>query len=90
MSGNLRWYVYIIECLDGSYYTGMTCDVIFRYNQHLRGEGSKYTLKHGVKRLVYFEEHDDFDIARYREKQIKDWRREKKQKLINGKWSVPI
>lgn len=69
------WYVYIIECLDKLYYVGMTIDISQRYAQHLSGLGSKFTAKHGVKRLAYLELHDDFDNARYREKQIKGlWR----------------
>lgn len=75
-------YVYIIECLDNLYYVGLTRDISKRYDQHLSGLGSKFTAKHGVKKLVYIELYDDFDCARYREKQIKNWSREKKEKLI--------
>jgi putative endonuclease len=82
-----KWYVYIIECLDGSYYTGMTWKPEIRYEQHLSKFGSKYTAKHGVKKLVYLEEHTDFQTAKGRENQIKDWNREKKEKLITGEWS---
>jgi putative endonuclease len=57
-----------------------------RLEQHLSGLGSKYTGKHGVKKLVYYEEHDDLEVARMREKQIKDWSQEKKRKLILGEW----
>ena len=81
-----NWYVYIIECLDGSYYTGITWDASVRYEQHLTRVGGKYTKEHGVKRLVYLEEHDDLDVARKREIQIKDWNRRKKEKLIKGDW----
>lgn len=81
-----KWYVYIIECKDGSFYTGLTWNTSIRYNQHLSGLGGQWTAKHGVKRLAYLEEHEDFGIARKRERQIKDWNREKKSKLIKGKW----
>ena len=81
-----KWYVYIIECLDGTYYTGLTWKAEIRYEQHMSGFGSKYTGKHGVKKLVYLEEHEELEIARKRERQIKDWNREKKEMLINGKW----
>ena len=80
------WYVYIIECLDRSYYTGMTWNADLRYDQHLSKFGGKYTAKHGVKRLAYLEEHSDLEAARKRENQIKDWSRVKKEKLINGEW----
>ncbi len=86
MARRWKWYVYIIECLDNSYYTGLTWDPSVRFEQHLFRHGSKYTSKHGVKKLVYLEEYEDFDEARYREKQIKGWTRDKKKKLIKGEW----
>jgi len=84
--GQWRWFVYIIECLDGTYYTGCTWNVTDRLEQHLSRLGSKSTAKHGVKRLAYYEEYDDLEIARIRERQIKDWSQEKKRKLIAGTW----
>jgi putative endonuclease len=81
-----HWYVYIIKCLDGSYYTGMTWNPADRNYQHESGLGSKYTTKHGFGRMVYIEEHSDIEITRKREIQIKSWSRKKKQKLINGSW----
>lgn len=82
-----KWYVYIIECLDGSYYTGLTWNVANRWEQHISQLGSKYTAKHGAKKIAYYEEHDDFGVARKREQQIKDWSRSKKEKLIKGEWA---
>ena len=82
-----KWSVYIIECLDGTYYTGCTWNVANRFDQHASGLGGEYTKKHGVKKLVYYEEHDDLEVARKREKQIKDWSQVKKRKLISGEWS---
>lgn len=81
-----KWYVYIIECKDGTYYTGLTWNVANRIEQHISGLGSKYTAKHGFKKLVYYEEHEDLEVARKRERQIKDWSQEKKRKLISGEW----
>lgn len=86
MTSGWNWYVYIVECLDGSYYTGCTWNPGARLDQHLTGLGSKYTEMHGVKRLVYTEQHNDLEVARKREKQIKDWNRRKKEKLICGEW----
>jgi len=82
-----KWFVYIIECEDRTYYTGMTWQPNRRWTQHLSGLGSKYTARHGVKQLVYLEEYENINEARRREKQIKDWSRVKKQKLIRGEWS---
>ena len=81
-----HWYVYIIECLDNTFYTGCTWNIFKRGEQHSWGLGSKYTSKHGFKKLVYYEEFDNLEEARNREKQIKDWSQEKKKKLITGEW----
>ena len=81
-----KWYVYILECKDGSFYTGMTWKPDLRYDQHLSGLGGAYTDKHGVKRLAYLEEHEDLEVARMREQTIKKWSRDKKRKLIDGIW----
>lgn len=86
MNGKWKWYVYIIECKDGTYYTGLTWKPDLRWTQHLSGLGSKYTGKHKPKGLVYLEEYEDFNTARTREKQIKDWSQTKKRKLISGEW----
>lgn len=46
------WFVYILECLDGSYYTGISNDVDKRMIAHQKGLGSKYVKKKGFKRLL--------------------------------------
>jgi putative endonuclease len=86
MTRQWKWYIYIVECADGSYYTGRTWKADLRYDQHASGLGGEYTAKHGVKRLAYIEEFDNFEQAALREKQIKGWTRIKKQKLIEGIW----
>ncbi len=80
------WYVYILECIDGSYYTGMTRQPDQRWTQHLSGFGSKYTERHPAKSVVYLEEYEDLEEARSREQQIKGWVRAKKERLIRGEW----
>ena len=47
-----QWYVYILECQDGSFYTGVTNDVHSRMNAHAAGKGSKYVYKKGFKKLL--------------------------------------
>jgi len=81
-----KWYVYIIECIDGLYYTGLTWKPNTRWIQHISGLGSKFTSRHKPKAVVYLEEFYNLDEARLREKQIKDWSQKKKRNLINGKW----
>jgi putative endonuclease len=81
-----KWYVYILECDDKSYYTGLTWKPDARWTQHLAGLGSGYTASHKPKRVAYLEEYENLEEARRRERQIKGWKREKKKKLIEGKW----
>jgi len=47
------WCVYILECSDGSYYTGVTNDVDKRMKAHAEGKGSKYINKRGFKKLLF-------------------------------------
>lgn len=81
-----KWYVYIIRCIDASYYTGMTWQPDQRWMQHLSGLGARYTADHPPEKIVYLEEYGTLDEARRREKQIKGWTRIKKEKLINNEW----
>ena len=76
-----KWFIYIIECKDGLYYTGLTWNLENRIEQHSSGKGSKFTSKHGFKKLCYFEEFTNLDEARTREKQLKDFSRIKKESL---------
>ena len=46
------WFVYLIECADGSIYTGITVDVAARYAAHARGKGARYTRSHPPVRLL--------------------------------------
>ena len=81
----MKGYTYILECADGSYYTGSTNDLTFRLEQHQRGEGANHTRKRLPVKLVYVEEYPRIDEAFYREKQIQGWSRKKKEALIGGR-----
>lgn len=78
--------MYILECSDGSFYTGSTNNLELRLKQHEVGEGSNHTKKHLPVKLVYCEEFERIDSAFYREKQIQGWNRKKKEALIAGFW----
>jgi predicted GIY-YIG superfamily endonuclease len=78
-------FVYILECSDGTYYTGSTKDLEGRIQQHHAGEGAKYTKRRRPLKLIYAEEFDRIDAAFYREKQIQSWSRKKKEALIEGR-----
>ena len=47
-----RWFVYILECQDGSYYCGVTNDINARMQAHAEGKGSKYVYQKGFKELL--------------------------------------
>ena len=81
------WHVYIIQCRDGTYYTGITNDLAQRINAHNRGKGCRYTKYRWPVKIVYFEEHPDHSSALKREAQIQGWSREKKRLLIKGEMS---
>ncbi|MDY4697547.1 GIY-YIG nuclease family protein [Selenomonas montiformis] len=79
-------YTYILECGDGSLYTGWTNDLVRRMKAHNAGRGAKYTRSRLPVRLVYFEEFDSRQEALRREWQIKHtMNRAQKQALIDKK-----
>ena len=75
-------YTYILECCDGSYYTGWTNNLEKRIADHNAGRGAKYTKSHLPVKLVYFETFDVKEEAMRREYQIKQMTRKQKEKLI--------
>lgn len=48
----MAWFVYLIECRDGSLYTGISTDVDRRYAEHASGQGARYTRAHPPQRLL--------------------------------------
>jgi len=77
--------MYILECADGSYYTGSTKDLERRLWEHQNIVGANYTKKRLPVKLIYYEEYSRIDEAFYREKQVQGWSRKKKEALIDGK-----
>jgi putative endonuclease len=65
------WYLYLIECADGSIYTGITVDVAGRYAAHRDGSGARYTRSHPPLRLLGWEMHADRSAASKAEHRIK-------------------
>lgn len=78
------YYVYMVECSDGTYYTGITTDIKRRIEEHNTSEkGAKYTRTRRPVRLVYSEEYPDRSSASKREWEIKNkFTRAEKQKLL--------
>ncbi|MBI3331696.1 GIY-YIG nuclease family protein [Candidatus Peregrinibacteria bacterium] len=79
--------VYILELVDESYYVGFTDNLSRRLGEHKLGVACSHTKKIPMKRLLWTEEQPDRLKARAREKEIKGWRREKKELLWKGKGS---
>lgn len=76
------WFVYILECGDGSLYTGITDDLQRRLEKHQKGEGAKYTRGRGPLKIVYTECVANHSLALRREFAIKRLPRSQKLMLI--------
>lgn len=79
-----EFYVYILECKDGTLYTGYTVDIIERIKRHNSGLGAKYTRNRRPVILKYQESFATKSEAMKREIEIKKLTREKKMSLIGG------
>jgi putative endonuclease len=77
-----RCFCYIVECADGTYYTGWAFDPEKRVQVHNKGRGAKYTRMRLPVKLVYVEEQPDRVAAMKRERAIKRMTRDGKRKLI--------
>jgi len=75
-------YIYIVECSDGTLYTGYTTDVERRVTEHNAGRGAKYTAGRRPVKLRYVEQHPDRSSAQKREYEIKTYSREQKERLV--------
>ena len=75
-------YVYVVECADGSFYTGYTTDVDRRVAEHDAGEGAKYTRGRTPVRLVHAESFDSKSAAMSREYAVKQLSRAQKERLV--------
>lgn len=74
------WFLYMIECVDGSIYTGITVDVEARYAAHCQGTGARYTRSHPPLRLLGHESHPDRSAASKAEYRIKQLTAAEKQR----------
>src|SRR5262245_43347948 len=84
-----RYWVYILASTSKTLYTGVTNNLERRVLEHRAGEGSKFTQKYRIHRLVHCEDTNDIRAAIAREKQIKGWDRAKKIELVelrNPNW----
>ena len=83
----MNYTVYIVECHDSSYYTGVTNNLDVRLWEHNTGFDKKcYTYERRPVELKYYETTSDVKQAILREKQLKGWSRKKKEALFNENW----
>jgi len=81
-----KFYVYILQCQDGTYYTGYTNDLERRVKQHNTGKGgARYTRWKKVISLVWSKQYCRFKPAFLMERRIKKLTRRQKEKLVKGK-----
>ena len=84
----MQWYNYILQCLDGSYYTGITHHPLGRLEEHNSGTGSAWTRDRRPVQLMYVERLPNKAAARKRELELKGWRREIKEAIFDSETNV--
>jgi tRNA/rRNA methyltransferase len=82
----MGYYVYILRCSDGSYYTGHSDQIEARLAAHQSGKFPGYTYERRPVELAFLEEMSSRDDAFRRERQIKGWSRAKKEALMAQNW----
>jgi len=86
----MAYFVYLLASApNGTLYVGVTNDIARRTGEHKDAQVPGFTRRYGVKRLVWYESHEDVQVAIAREKQIKGWNRAWKIRLIesvNPQW----
>jgi putative endonuclease len=80
----MPYYVYIILCNDGSFYTGYTKNVKARARLHANGRGARYTKMHKPQEIVYIEQLTSRAEAMRREKAIKKLNHQQKEDLVKS------
>lgn len=83
----MNFWVYILRCADGSYYTGYTDNLEKRIAEHQAGELPGYTFSRRPVTLVYRETFATREEALACERQIKGWSRRKKEAMMRGDWA---
>ena len=79
-----KYWVYIVQCKDGTYYTGYTNDLERRISQHNSGNGAKYLKSKLPVKLVYAKEYKYYKNALRGERKIKKLTRNQKERLIRN------
>ena len=82
----MSFWVYILRCADGSYYTGHTDDLVKRLAEHQTGHVAGYTATRCPVKLIFSEEFSTREEALAAERRIKGWSRKKKEAMMRGDW----
>jgi len=83
------YYVYMLRCIDGTFYTGVTNDIIRRYDEHCAGHNDAcYTYTRRPLRLIYVGEFQRPNEAIAFEKQVKGWSHKKKRAFADRDWPL--
>lgn len=95
----MKCYVYMVECDNGTLYTGITDNLIRRMEQHKKGAGAKYVRMAGFRSIALVEEHPDRSSAMKRENEIKSMTKKEKMttafagsestKVLLDRWGLP-
>ena len=84
-----HYYVYILECSDGLFYTGVTNDISRRLKEHNKGLNQTcFTFKRRPLKLVFQQVFNEVEQAIYFEKKIKKWSAKKKRALVNRDFNL--
>ncbi len=86
----MSWYLYLLECIDGSLYTGITVDVPARYAAHAAGKGARYTRSRPPLRLLAVFEMADRSAALREEWRIKRLSAQGKRALAESQASTAV
>lgn len=84
IAGAGPWFVYLIECVDGSLYTGITNDLQARYAAHCAGKGARYTRSHPPQQLLGWQAFPDRAAASRMEYQVKRLKPAAKRAFAQG------
>jgi predicted GIY-YIG superfamily endonuclease len=89
LESSITFYVYILECADGSYYVGLARNGLYnRIDEHNAGKYRGYTFSRRPVKLVWSQDFSRLTQAIGIERQLKGWRREKKKALIDGRYDL--
>jgi predicted GIY-YIG superfamily endonuclease len=83
------WSLYILQCRDGSFYTGITNHLERRLQMHQDGKASRYTRTRRPVEMLYSETCGDRSSALIRECEVKEWPKKKKEALVRGEEQIP-